>query len=258
MKISLENGIYILQSVTKEDPGFDIWFLHGYGESGFSFQEAFYYMRDYNLYVPDMAGFGSSLPQNGILTLQDHADLLEKTISLISSARPVILVGHSLGGLIQTLIAKNRRLNLRGLIFIDSPLYKSEIFIASKIEDFNDPEKAIHSIRKWMQSISNNKIYMHRYLASLWRANPKCFLALANDLLEYVEHNTLVEEYIKPDVPKLFIVRGDGVRPEDNLKRLYEENVTVNVVDKAGHWPMIEYPENVYNGIIRQWIENTN
>ena len=82
--------------------GPDILFLHGWGSDKEVMKSAFGRMEGFRKIFIDMPGFGKS-PNEAILTTKDYAKIVELFLQSIG-AKKEIVVGHSFGGKVATLL----------------------------------------------------------------------------------------------------------------------------------------------------------
>src|SRR3954454_6007754 len=71
----------------------------------------------------DFRGHGASDRAPGTYLIQDYVD---DAISVLSSAGPAVLAGHSLGGVVAWSVAQQRPELVRGLFLEDPPLFMGE------------------------------------------------------------------------------------------------------------------------------------
>ncbi len=85
--------------------------------------------------VFDLPGFGSELKPSSVWNIPEYATWVKKRITETTDAEDIILLGHSFGGRIASLIASERPVWLRGLILYGSPsLRRPPIRIKFKIK----------------------------------------------------------------------------------------------------------------------------
>lgn len=129
---------YVLQNLHITNPRGVLVFLHGWGSNKelmkLAFGESF---RDYvHLYI-DLPGFGAS-PNTHILHTHDYAKIIESFLSYIHThfseldSQEYIMVGHSFGGKIATILAKTQLILLSsaGIVVQKSLKVRSKIFLA--------------------------------------------------------------------------------------------------------------------------------
>ena len=112
-------------------------FLHGLGESGLSFSEAFdeIDLKEYNIVVPDLLGYGRSSAADGdgysfeaqlerIWQLAEHQNF---------DLQEIHLIGHSLGGDLATLMCEqDDETRIKSLVNVEGNLTSHDLFISRK------------------------------------------------------------------------------------------------------------------------------
>jgi len=118
-------------SYSKIGKGAPILFLHGFGESRYTWR---YVARDlarnYRLYSLDLKGFGKSPKiKDGLYSVYDQAIIVNEFIKK-HKLKDVTIVGHSLGGgvaLVLALMSKKYNISIKRLILIDTMAYPQEL-----------------------------------------------------------------------------------------------------------------------------------
>lgn len=79
--------------------------LHGWSSSWYALSPILPMMsRRFSCIAVDLPGYGNSPPMNGRTTISGYADLLAKLIREVTD-KPVVLIGHSMGGMISMTLA---------------------------------------------------------------------------------------------------------------------------------------------------------
>lgn len=128
MKIICSKNIFV-RTHEIESAEADVWFIHGFGDSGFSFIEVFNscLINNYNLYVPDLPGFGVSPFNLHVSQLSNMADFLKDVIRSISGNRPLVLVAHSMGSIIGTLLCKLLEAQIKLFVSVEGFLIADKV-----------------------------------------------------------------------------------------------------------------------------------
>lgn len=116
MKSAYANGIYYEYS--KKHSKYSIVFIHGSGCNHNFFKPLANYFKDDSVYLIDMPHHGKS-NTDCAEDLDAYADAM---FPLISSIGNVILVGHSLGGVLAMLLASKPQHNIKKLVILNSAL----------------------------------------------------------------------------------------------------------------------------------------
>ena len=93
----------------------DILFLHGFATSGSIWRDVVAALPGRRCLTPDLRGFGSAEPASPDWELNDWVD---EAASFMTPLVRFVLVGHSMGGKIATLLAARRPAGLEGLILV--------------------------------------------------------------------------------------------------------------------------------------------
>ncbi len=249
MRILTENNLFIRAHKSPKGSA-DIWFVHGFGESGLCFREAFSspLAEGYNLFVPDFPGFGVSPYQPGQDTVQDSADLLERLIQKLSPRRPIVLLAHSLGGIIGTwLAAKLDR--VVASISVEGNLTKSDTFFSGLAAKADSPQE-FHSyfageIYKKMAA----DLPLQRYYASLRLADPRALIAWGRSGVAATGECRSGEEFAALKVKKCYLW-GDKSTPKETWRFIEANSLPNRCFRGAGHWPMIDQTDKFYETVL--------
>ncbi|MFQ5616452.1 MAG: alpha/beta fold hydrolase, partial [Anaerolineales bacterium] len=80
-------------------------FIHGWSSSGYALSPLFSPLnRRYRCVTVDLPGYGESPPPSEQVTIPYYADLLANLVRQLSD-RPIVLLGHSMGGMISLTMA---------------------------------------------------------------------------------------------------------------------------------------------------------
>lgn len=112
------NGInlYYEKHGTKKQ---NILILPGWGDTRKTFDYLINYLEDYfTIYILDYPGFGNSSMPNHDLTIYDYSDLIDKFIDILKIDNP-ILIGHSFGGRLISLLTTKYNHKYKKLLLID-------------------------------------------------------------------------------------------------------------------------------------------
>jgi pimeloyl-ACP methyl ester carboxylesterase len=244
--------------------GFDpsrptVLFIHGIGESGLCFLEAFHDPRldSYNIIIPDLIGFGKSSAAEGnnytfsqqILRLDDLLD--ELGVSELN------LVGHSMGGIIGTLYCDHHSDNIQAFVNIEGDLTSDSRFVVESalrsdtegrfekwLRDEFTQEQVVSICHQWPSTV--------RYLASLNMCRSEAFLGSAYEIDRLIEplpqSNTAIigETYLNLKIPRVFCW---GTESLSDIAREFLDSSKLNNkgFPRAFHWVMLDQTEQFYD-----------
>lgn len=240
-------------------------FVHGLGESGLCFVEAFScgLFPDFNLIVPDMAGYGrSSRAINGDYSFATQIGRLRELISILGVGE-VTLIGHSLGGILGTLwAARDRERLIRRLVNVEGNLTATDAaFSRRAVSAFEELQGDFGRWRVWFLSEFTHLVLdqlgarasIKRYYASLLFARPEPFLANSLEIMERSRtgqdgvsevgrvYNSLV-------IPRIYFWGAESLS-EKTKDFLESEGLLNRGFSGAGHWPMIDVSEEFYQAL---------
>ena len=100
-------------------------FIHGIASSSITWTNVIPLLADRHRCIAiDLLGFGGSpMPENAEYTLVEHTAAIARTIRSLRLREPVVLVGHSMGGLIAPRYAARHPRRVRRLVLVSPPIY---------------------------------------------------------------------------------------------------------------------------------------
>lgn len=235
--------------------GKPIIILHGLmgGLSNFEGVTSHFPEKGYKVLIPELPLYSMPMLKT---TVKNFAKYLKQFIDH-KELDEVILLGNSLGGHIGLLHTKMYPDKVKGLVITGSSgLYESAMgdgypkrgdyeFIKKKAQDvFYDPEVATKEIVDEVFATVNDRVKLVKTLAIAKSA---------------IRHN-MAQDLPKMKTPTCIIWgKNDSVTPPD-VAELFDEllpNSDLFWIDKCGHAPMMEHPEE-FNTILDDWLEKNN
>jgi pimeloyl-ACP methyl ester carboxylesterase len=237
-----------------------VLFIHGLGESGMSFREAFESgdMDGFAPVVPDMIGYGrSSGARSGDYCIESQIRRLWHLVDFLH-IDSFYVVGHSMGGDIGTFMARSdMHRRIKGLVNVEGDLTPHDIFFSHRAasaaesgrfaEWFEKEFKEETVLKTWGDKWSSCR----RYYASLQFARPEAFLANARELYEKNQALPGRREcltgfsYAALKIPKVFCW-GSGSLAKGTLDFLESASLDHRKFEPAFHWPMIDRADRFY------------
>ncbi len=244
--------------------GFDasratVLFIHGIGESGLCFLEAFHepLLTDFNIIVPDLLGFGKSsqaIDNNysfsqqiiGIRSLLDELGVIEFNF-----------VGHSMGGLIGTLFCQQHSDRVLSFVNIEGDLTSDNRFITDSaikadadgrfeewLRDDFAQQQVISFCHQWPSTV--------RYLASLNMCQGRAFLASAYEIRNLIEPlpdsdiALIGKTYLELKTPRVYCW---GTESLSDVAQAFIKGSTLRHEAFPGsfHWVMLDQPIRFYS-----------
>ena len=229
--------------------------LHGLmgGLSNFKTVYDFFPLKGFKVIIPELPIYSMPISDTSLKSLSKF--LYEFIV--FKELKDMILLGNSMGGHIGLLFAKNYPELLNGLILTGSSgLYENNMgdkypnrenydWIKSKTEDvFFDSKIATKELVDEVFDTVNDRNKLIRTLALAKSA---------------IRHN-MANDLPKMNIPTAIIWGNqDTVTPPDVAKEFHKllPNSNLYWIDKCGHVPMMEHPQE-FNKIMHKWLTNLN
>jgi len=238
MRWSIEDGMMVRRSGT----GPELVWLHGLGAWSATFDPIAAHpgFSGFSHVLPDLPGYGRSpWPEHP----EDLARLADRLATWIGDRRPA-LIGHSLGGVLATLVAE--RVAVRAVIDVEGNLSRgdctfSAVPAAYSVEDF--VAFGFSAFRADVFERGRADLALRGYHAALCAASPRVFHHHAIQLVALSEPEVLAARLAALDAPALYIAGvPDGIcaRSRDLLDR---DGVRWLAIEPAGHWVFLDQPE---------------
>ncbi|MEO1049584.1 MAG: alpha/beta hydrolase [Bacteroidota bacterium] len=232
-----------------EHPIGHIWFIHPFGESGLCYKEAFHsrLVEKFNLYVPDLPGFGASPNYGRARTMEELVSCLVGLIDEISAHANLFIVAHSVSGLIGTELCKHYKDKVKGFISVEGNLLEIDSYYSSL--PINHSENDFHKI--YTDSVfekAASRIDFRRYLSSIYFAEIDSLVQWGKSTEKYISGDKPGVEFMHLTCPKRY-VWGDKDTPAETQEFIEKNRIPNIYFEGIGHWPMIEVPEKFYNAV---------
>jgi pimeloyl-ACP methyl ester carboxylesterase len=238
--------------------------IHGWSSSWYALSPLVPQLaRRYRTVAVDLPGYGNSPPLDGATSIPAYADLLGELIRTLSPG-PVVLVGHSMGGMTAVTIAlRHPELVERMVLICPTVSGKLSGFINAAIapvtllESFGLGQRLSHLIESQFVSLTDRlmrpasfaersgiteqdyrRIRADARRPGQGRVRAACYRAM--------RHNNLSGRLAQVEAPTL-VVWG----AEDNTVPLRDAGIVADewpaadlrIIPKAGHWPQFETPD---------------
>lgn len=230
--------------------GAPLLFIHGLGESGLCFErlvtlDAF---ATHRCLVPDLPGYGRSVWPKEPFTLGRAAELLIDLIKHVDIG-PVVVVGHSMGGVVALDFAQKAPALARAVIDVDGNKTEADCTFSGRaaamaIEDFVVPGGGFDAMRADIFRDAQDDEALRGYYASLRLADPCLFYAHSCELVARSRARTLAADLAALPKPKAYIAGAPKGASPGSLDMLRQAGVPIAEISPAGHWPFIDQPEN--------------
>jgi pimeloyl-ACP methyl ester carboxylesterase len=224
-----------------------VW-IHGLGEWSLSFDAVTRHpaLAGFAHTLPDLPGYGRSpwpetVPEDGSDSLARLADTLA---AWVSEREPAVLIGHSMGGVLATLVAE--RTGVRGVIDVDGNLSTGDCTYSAQAASYTSEGFAadgLATMRDEVYAEGATAPALRGYHGALQLASPKVFHRNAVDLVNLSITETLAPRLAALRVPTLFVAGvPDGICPRSRML-LDRHGARWVGVSPAGHWVYVDQPD---------------
>lgn len=256
--------LHVYRQSTVKDARATLVFLHGLGNSGRTWDEvAAELPDDLNLIIVDLLGFGDSPQPNwAVYDAKTQARSLAKTLIANGVFGKVILVGHSMGGLVAIEFAKRFPALVDSLVLCSPPLYNVDPSDDKKL--FAQRDEQLRRLYEFAIKKPDNIIKVASLAKRYGLMNPDFDVhalnidayvaALRTNILDQTAMHDLVE-LRKP----VNIIYGtlDPFVVGSNIKRAQEVSENVHITKFiGGHEIFGSYVSRVVDAINKQLEQN--
>lgn len=219
-----------------------VW-IHGLGEQSASFDPVTEHpaLAAFAHVLVDLPGYGrSAWPTEGdpVETLDGLAAHL---VAWLATMPPAILVGHSMGGVLATLIAE--RISVRGVVNIDGNCSRGDCTFSSQALGHTAGSFARHAFPAMRDRIYESGLAdrpLRGYHAALCMASPWQFHANAIDLVQLSEREELARRFAALSCPRVFVAGVPHGICARSRALLDEAGVPWVGLAPAGHWVFLD------------------
>lgn len=225
-----------------------ILWIHGLGESSRCFLNIIKGLDGFCHWLPDLPGYGRSQGAE-VYSLTEAA---QQMANLLMVDGPAAIVGHSMGGVVGTLLCEHhpplvrKFINVEGNISLGDCGYSAPICAQGK-EEF--VSRGYFRLLEELYTRGRDDVAHCRYLASMSVAQPEIVYAHSHELVELSKREELAHRMARLSVPHLYIAGSPGGAASRSLALLEASGVELSKLEPSGHWPFIDQPEQFVKAI---------
>ena len=225
---------------TKDKPS--LLFLHGYGSFGKSFApQIAFFKKDYNVYYPDMKGFGENKDMPYPYSLGDYAEEIKEYMSRNGIEKPCV-VAHSFGARVAIKLAAENGEIFDKIVLTGAAGLKPKFSLKKAIK------KTIFGIAtKFVPKRKLSAFYSKDYRA-LSPVMKESFVKIVNEnldgLISHVKNPTLIIFGDKDKETPLYMAKrlNSGI-----------ENSKLVIFNGAGHFAFLDKPMK-FNAEVKEFL----
>lgn len=221
--------------------GPQVMWIHGLGESSLCFREVVGRLTDYHHWLCDLPGYGRS-PWGESLTLSAIAVRLA---CLLEQVGPAVVIGHSMGGVVGTILAELRPDLVSALVNVDGNISLGDCGYSRPISEQSGPDFVSSGYEELLNRLAKrgqNDPAHRGYFVSMSLAQPSAVYRHSQELVELSTGEQLARRLARLTRPHLYIAGSpEGAAPR-SLELLKEAGVPLVRIGDSGHWPFVDQP----------------
>ena len=244
MNWSHEHGM----SVRRFGAGPELVWIHGLGESSTSFEDISARLEGFTDVLVDLPGYGRS-PWIDALGLDALADHLARWLG---ERPPAALIGHSMGGVLATLIAE--RAPVRAIVNIDGNISPGDCTFSGRAVKYSLAEfreRGLAEMRAQVYVDGENAPPLRSYHAAMCFASPDMFHRHAADLVELSATRRLAARLAALKAPALFVAGVPNGICVESRELLTAAGARWIGIEPAGHWVYLDQPARFADEVAR-------
>ncbi len=230
-------------TVRRFGAGPELVWIHGLGESSVSFDAIAHHpaLAAFSHTLPDLPGYGRSAWPDAPTNLEL---LATRIAAWLGERDKAIVVGHSMGGVLATMLAE-REVPL-AVVNIDGNISRGDCTFSGAAAAYNLEEfraRGFAAMRDAVYRDGLEKPPLRGYHAAMCNASPDVFYGHACDLVAMSEREDLAPRFAALRIPRLYIAGvPDGICPRSR-ELLAAHDVRWIGIEPAGHWVYLDQPD---------------
>lgn len=246
IKQCFEHGLHWRRRSNEGAKG-TVLYIHGLGESGLCFESLMTdpRLQEWNHLVPDLPGYGKTPWCDEPLGLPDFASCLAELLPKWTDGR-VVVVGHSMGGVIGTLLAEQlagSAAELDGFVNVEGNISMGDCGFSAKAMG--------HSLDAWLDSGYGNLLEQiqtmdepasinRAYGASAMLADPRAFHRNSRELVQLSVTEELAPRMAALPGVQLFAYGAPRGLASRSVELLAQHDIPSHGIEDTGHWFYLE------------------
>lgn len=232
--------------------GENILILPGWGNTSKTFYNIINHLKEkHTIYIIDYPSFGKSPIPKKSLTIYNYADLIRNFLIKNNIKNPII-IAHSFGGRITTLLSGYYKIKINKLILIDIASIKPKKNIKQLIK-----EKIYKLLKKLIKYLPNNKKLNQKLINIFGSTDYKNLPKSMQQTFKNIVNEDLTP-YLKEVNTETLIIWGeqDLDTPLNDARKINKliKNSALIIYPNASHYSYLQYPI-LTNNIINEFIK---
>jgi pimeloyl-ACP methyl ester carboxylesterase len=245
-------------TVRRFGSGPDLVWIHGLGEWSVNFDAVAHHpaFTGFTNVLLDLPGCGRSPPpEERAGNSLDH--LADRLADWLRPHAPAILVGHSMGGVLATMIGE--RIPVRAVVNIDGNLSRPDCTFSAQATSYSFHDFLAHGfdvIRADVYTRGHDDLALRSYHSALAAASSKAFWHNSFDLENVSITESLAARLVALPAPTLFVAGVPGGISERSLELLARAGARYVRIEPAGHWVFLDRPDEFARAVGHFLVEH--
>jgi len=266
---SFEHDMFVRERPSEDpaqQPGPTVVLIHGLGESALCFEHLMTSpgLFPWSLLAPDLPGYGRSPWRDRPLSLPDHADHLAEWLRARRSAlpsgasealdTPAFIVGHSMGGVIGTLLSERHPDLVNGFVNVDGNLSIEDCVFSGRASDYELHafiDSGFYRLKEAVYRQGRKHAAQRGYYASLRLCDAYTFHLNSQELVALSATEELAMGMKRLGALAHYIAGVPGGACARSLELLDRAGVQWTAIHDSGHWPFIDQPGRFVDLLVR-------
>ncbi len=221
-------------------------FIHGWSaDMSYWDKQLTHFKEIHKVVALDLAGHGNSGTERKDWTVEAYSRDVEAVVKALH-LDSVILIGHSLGGLVMIEAACRIPERVQGLIGVDTLVDFEMSLPQDEIEEWLDAFRGdfAHSTEEYVRSLfplDANPEHVEQVVADMVAAPLNVGIGTLQGFFDY--YNYRLREAARQIKAPLICINSDMHPPEIDTNRKYIPSFKAKIMAGVGHFPMVEDPE---------------
>lgn len=238
---TIELGMFVRESPGPAAPRATLVHVHGLGESGLCFERVMRHRRlaDFRQLAADIPGYGRSAWPPEPLSLARHAELLARWIDGRGHG-PVVLVGHSMGGVSGLELCERYPDRILHFINVEGNVSLGDCSYSAYACEYDAVEFVDRGFEALLERLYGDGIEdgAHRgYYASMRHCDPRTFYLNSRELVDVSTAETPAGRLAGLSVGVTHVPGVPGGNAPRTIELLKQAGIRIEPVEPAGHWP---------------------
>jgi pimeloyl-ACP methyl ester carboxylesterase len=247
MRHDLQHGIFVREAGAEAGPRTVVW-IHGLGESGLNFEGVLARpeLAGWRHVAYDLPGYGRTAWPASVLDLGGCAELVADLAAERAGGGPVVVAGHSMGGVLALLLAERSPSLVRAVVDIDGNTSPDDCTFSGQAaaQDLADFESGgFDALRDRVYRTGVDEPAQRGYHASLRLAHPASYHRHSQELVAMSAAGDLAGRRAALRCPLLYVAGAPGGVSAASRRLLAQARVPVEEIAPSGHWPFVDQPD---------------